>query len=105
MIRRPPRSTLFPYTTLFRSLADDAIARLLRSRWRRETIGDSWLAWNGEASARAPEYKLYVSPTLDHMPAVFELAVDAFAKARCTHFKLGRGAFGLLRPDKLVAYF
>src|SRR2546427_1066061 len=23
MIRRPPRSTLFPYTTLFRSLPDD----------------------------------------------------------------------------------
>src|SRR6266404_3318076 len=23
MIRRPPRSTLFPYTTLFRSIADD----------------------------------------------------------------------------------
>src|SRR3712207_7283397 len=23
MIRRPPRSTLFPYTTLFRSVADD----------------------------------------------------------------------------------
>src|SRR2546422_3549492 len=26
MIRRPPRSTLFPYTTLFRSLDDHAIA-------------------------------------------------------------------------------
>src|SRR3989442_13447797 len=25
MIRRPPRSTLFPYTTLFRSLADLAV--------------------------------------------------------------------------------
>src|SRR3712207_7577667 len=25
MIRRPPRSTLFPYTTLFRSIVDDAI--------------------------------------------------------------------------------
>src|SRR5262245_64190656 len=25
MIRRPPRSTLFPYTTLFRSLADIAL--------------------------------------------------------------------------------
>src|SRR3712207_7599173 len=24
MIRRPPRSTLFPYTTLFRSLASDS---------------------------------------------------------------------------------
>src|SRR3989442_13762996 len=29
MIRRPPRSTLFPYTTLFRSRFD---------RWRRETL-------------------------------------------------------------------
>src|SRR5260370_30102548 len=26
MIRRPPRSTLFPYTTLFRSLPDHAFA-------------------------------------------------------------------------------
>src|SRR3712207_7256421 len=26
MIRRPPRSTLFPYTTLFRSKPDDLIA-------------------------------------------------------------------------------
>src|SRR2546422_5632077 len=25
MIRRPPRSTLFPYTTLFRSLADPGV--------------------------------------------------------------------------------
>src|SRR3712207_9574575 len=28
MIRRPPRSTLFPYTTLFRSLVDDDAALL-----------------------------------------------------------------------------
>src|SRR3712207_8909317 len=27
MIRRPPRSTLFPYTTLFRSRASTAIAK------------------------------------------------------------------------------
>src|SRR3712207_9159669 len=26
MIRRPPRSTLFPYTTLFRSLLDSGVA-------------------------------------------------------------------------------
>src|SRR5258707_2449984 len=32
MIRRPPRSTLFPYTTLFRSpQASDAIARAART--------------------------------------------------------------------------
>src|SRR3712207_7336626 len=29
MIRRPPRSTLFPYTTLFRSLRNRLTARLL----------------------------------------------------------------------------
>src|SRR2546425_2020632 len=33
MIRRPPRSTLFPYTTLFRSRFDHAFSR--RSRRRR----------------------------------------------------------------------
>src|SRR3712207_8693898 len=32
MIRRPPRSTLFPYTTLFRSLM--RVARAQRRRWR-----------------------------------------------------------------------
>src|SRR5436190_13738853 len=28
MIRRPPRSTLFPYTTLFRSCASSAMSRM-----------------------------------------------------------------------------
>src|SRR3712207_8879688 len=35
MIRRPPRSTLFPYTTLFRSLAlevDQVLQHLVRGR-------------------------------------------------------------------------
>src|SRR3989475_5990571 len=32
MIRRPPRSTLFPYTTLFRSQANDAVSQLLGFR-------------------------------------------------------------------------
>src|SRR5437588_6281672 len=40
MIRRPPRSTLFPYTTLFRSRArghaPDPGHRCLRASWRRE---------------------------------------------------------------------
>src|SRR2546422_5894552 len=37
MIRRPPRSTLFPYTTLFRSLRPPArCAARLRGRGRRD---------------------------------------------------------------------
>src|ERR1039457_5751378 len=42
MIRRPPRSTLFPYTTLFRSVPDAVMARNLRSG-------------GGERHAEAPE--------------------------------------------------
>src|SRR5260221_9833078 len=37
MIRRPPRSTLFPYTTLFRSLVVRLLSRgrAVRTQWRR----------------------------------------------------------------------
>src|SRR2546422_7351777 len=37
MIRRPPRSTLFPYTTLFRSHGCPARSRRRRGRGRRGT--------------------------------------------------------------------
>src|SRR3712207_7356370 len=44
MIRRPPRSTLFPYTTLFRSDAEHdqvALATLVENRADRiELVGD-----------------------------------------------------------------
>src|SRR3712207_8887776 len=33
MIRRPPRSTLFPYTTLFRSQIRQTPCRLSRTEW------------------------------------------------------------------------
>src|SRR5256885_13334007 len=40
MIRRPPRSTLFPYTTLFRSEKFRAHLRAqLETRWRSRKIG------------------------------------------------------------------
>src|SRR2546422_3612036 len=41
MIRRPPRSTLFPYTTLFRSLAGATVAAMLRQLLRHN---ETWLA-------------------------------------------------------------
>src|SRR5260221_10490418 len=44
MIRRPPRSTLFPYTTLFRSPTVP-----IRSAWRRK--------WHGSIACRAGGWK------------------------------------------------
>src|SRR3712207_7616621 len=44
MIRRPPRSTLFPYTTLFRSASGRQTCLDRLNRWRRDgTWGiDCW---------------------------------------------------------------
>src|SRR5256885_10860299 len=65
MIRRPPRSTLFPYTTLFRSPGDRARAprtrarrasargaRGARDRDRRAPAGPEWAA--GRAAVAPP---------------------------------------------------
>src|SRR5258708_26006862 len=46
MIRRPPRSTLFPYTTLFRSrarrdLSRDSLQRVSRPRSEHEQISET----------------------------------------------------------------
>src|SRR3989442_6211239 len=44
MIRRPPRSTLFPYTTLFRSICDRCGVEVTLARVRRERMGHIELA-------------------------------------------------------------
>src|SRR3712207_7750554 len=40
MIRRPPRSTLFPYTTLFRSMTRTSTAPLVSTAWLAEHLSD-----------------------------------------------------------------
>src|SRR3989442_11513622 len=47
MIRRPPRSTLFPYTTLFRSLGLSARSPGIAGRLGRQSSG--LLGWEGES--------------------------------------------------------
>jgi hypothetical protein len=81
------------------------VAARLQSRWQRETPGEGWLMWRSATPPEATLYKLYVSPTLEHLPRVFASAVAAFSTVRCTRFKVGRGVYGVSRPDKLVAYF
>src|SRR2546430_3082173 len=38
MIRRPPRSTLFPYTTLFRSIVPCAVTMITATAWACPSI-------------------------------------------------------------------
>src|SRR3712207_7298133 len=57
MIRRPPRSTLFPYTTLFRSLDGETIDYFPASQGaqaRVEPIYEEFEGWSGStAGARS----------------------------------------------------
>src|SRR5256885_2987364 len=60
MIRRPPRSTLFPYTTLFRSIRplavarEDVIGELLRRRLGRQAVAEPVLDAVGGEDERVP---------------------------------------------------
>src|SRR5260221_4938048 len=56
MIRRPPRSTLFPYTTLFRSVAWGSPKATLQSLRKTHDIG-----WRPA---------LYINPSASSVPAV-----------------------------------
>src|SRR5258707_5528222 len=54
MIRRPPRSTLFPYTTLFRSV--EIAAKLAKARCRIYEVGVSYSGRTYEEGKRSEEH-------------------------------------------------
>src|SRR3712207_8323613 len=51
MIRRPPRSTLFPYTTLFRSGLANGVRRGLHERGVRAAMDEAYTPGEAEYSA------------------------------------------------------
>jgi len=95
---------------------------LLERHWREVPAGgeEAWLSWRPAAaaatataapaeratgSAGVPTYKLYVSLAPEALPDAFGAVLDGLAAAGPPGFKVGAGAGGLLRPDKIVAYF
>jgi hypothetical protein len=68
-----------------------------------------WLQFTAR-EPRAPRvdgrsYKLYLSPVPERLSETLSIAVEIFSEERALSFKVGRELSGLLRPDKLVAYF
>ena len=87
-----------------------ALARRLAADWQGPAEdAPGWLSWarlrGTRRPAAGPTYKLYVSPPADRLPQVLEILVDALATTPASAFKVGVGAAGVLRPDKLVVYF
>src|SRR5260370_18963614 len=71
MIRRPPRSTLFPYTTLFRSAVHRA--RPLRSRQGQAPPGRSRLSQRFRPGGRSEEH---TSELQSHLNLVCRLLLE-----------------------------
>src|SRR3712207_7554376 len=65
MIRRPPRSTLFPYTTLFRSCI---VAWVIYGVWSREPIGTTALILSGGLTGLIGGFFWFVSRRIDLRP-------------------------------------
>jgi hypothetical protein len=68
-----------------------------------------WLAWSSRSSpwqrTGVVGYKLYLSALPLHLRVAFRAWLPAITAAGAYHFKIGSNARGLLRPDKIVAYF
>src|SRR2546426_5887371 len=89
MIRRPPRSTLFPYTTLFRS-GGRGDGRDRRAGLRRLQLG----RWDGVAGGREPGRRRAApgrdrkSTRLNSSHLVISYAVFCLKKKNGSHFAL-----------------
>ena len=84
---------------------------LLATHWALvpEEKSRGWISWAAPpAASRQPStvtWKLYVSPRPEHVREAFHALVRVLAEIPGAQMKIGSDAAGLLRPDKLVAYF
>src|SRR5258708_10868476 len=92
MIRRPPRSTLFPYTTLFRSVADEQRVVLLATAQHLNGAAD--LAFAADQRIDLADRK---STRLNSSHQIISYAVFCLKKKKTTV-----SSQSLIRP--LVAY-
>jgi hypothetical protein len=92
-------------------IAPGGVHRALLDRsWRPSSPSEWWLSWRSRqhqppAAEGGATWKLYVSPAPEALAASFGAILEALAAGRAAQFKIGAGATGLLRPDKIVAYF
>jgi hypothetical protein len=93
-------------------LRDGAASRSLARNWMRLPEAPAWTSWRSRTNLSASEgsgsqsvYKLYVSPGCECLREAVEAVAEAVAGSNAFQWKVGKGAQGLLRPDKIVVYF
>ena len=69
---------------------------------------DGWIFWQRSRPSverRTETYKLYVSPHPTFLKEGFDALIAGAETAGAMAFKVGKNLAGILRPDKMVAYF
>src|SRR5258705_4821411 len=85
MIRRPPRSTLFPYTTLFRSVINEAMAKMV---------------WPGQ-EAIGKRFSIVTEPRLLQVVGVVGTAVDRKStRLNSSHLGISYAVFCLKKKKR-----
>lgn len=70
-----------------------------------------WVFWRsksidvGEATTKPVGYKLYFNPTCEYLSDTLCEVTEVLFHCRAQSFKYGSDVYGMLRPDKFVAYF
>lgn len=104
--RLPTRETVAEYL----GIETKKTLRFLR-HWKRlsgPSERPEWFLWRRETSnvgESAHLYKLYISPAAQYLKEAFQRTVETATLCGAHTFKVGADVYGVLRPDKLVAYF
>lgn len=101
----------------FLGLTNAEVRDMLESHWLplpEASSGDGWFSWqagslgigtNINSHSRDMNCKLYISVSTADLPRAFPPILEVLSATNVTQFKVGKTVAGLLRADKLVAYF
>jgi hypothetical protein len=83
---------------------------VLKKFWVTVPENKGWFKWrlrHKETPLKRGEkvYKLYISPNYECLNEVFQICLESLPLYSPTTFKVSQNVYGLLRPDKMVAYF
>ena len=82
--------------------------KILRKYWRILGGSDGWIPFAARTikpGVITTSHKLYISPRPEALPEALGIIMETLASSETPQFKIGNDCYGLLRPDKLVAYF
>src|SRR5256886_5586336 len=98
MIRRPPRSTLFPYTTLFRSLYVDL-------RKKAEVVEQNRSDVLGELQGRFDRWKTVMARLLQDLSSRYDSLLDEDRKStrlNSSHSQISYAVFCLKKKKRYL---